>query len=261
MQAATRSPFQTARPGHLEPVDREAVGEDVGRPLVEQRHRPAQRLDVGDVHAEPVALLGVDHHHRPGDRTAHDLGVDALAGLLGEQLGVGQARARCRPCPAGRMQAPATSGPAHAPRPGLVDAGDRARSRRGAARARSRRARRRGGRSRREGRCVRACMASRADSRGGSGTSSNVSGRETQSKRSRGHSSTKTWPTTRSTGTNSWPGTQSVSVRLAHVLAGVGRVAAVVAHHEDVALGHRTGRPVRRALVDHRAVALDARRP
>ena len=56
MQAATRSPFQTARPGHAEAVDREPVGQDVRRRQVEPGQRPAQRLDVGDVHAEPVAL-------------------------------------------------------------------------------------------------------------------------------------------------------------------------------------------------------------
>ena len=57
MQAATRSPFHTARPGTPEPVDGEPVGEHVVGRHVEQGHRPPQRLDVGDVHAEPVALL------------------------------------------------------------------------------------------------------------------------------------------------------------------------------------------------------------
>ena len=57
MQAATRSPFQTARPGHAEAVDGEPVGQHVRRRQVEQGDRAAQRLDVGDVHAEPVALV------------------------------------------------------------------------------------------------------------------------------------------------------------------------------------------------------------
>ena len=125
-QAATRSPFHTARPGGAEPVDREPVGQHVVGPHVELRHGAAQRLDVGHVHAEPVALVVRDDDHRPGQRPAHDLVVAALAGLLGEQLGVGQARARCRPCPAGQDRRAGDQRPGAGTAPGLVDAGDEA---------------------------------------------------------------------------------------------------------------------------------------
>ena len=70
MQAATRSPFHTASPGTPSPsTGKPSVRTYCGR-HVEQRHRAAQRLDVRDVHAEPVALVGLDDDHRPGQRPA-----------------------------------------------------------------------------------------------------------------------------------------------------------------------------------------------
>ena len=79
-QAATRSPFQTARPGTprpstLKPSVSTYVGGDV-----EPEQRPAQRGQVGHVHAEPVALLRRHGDHRPGDGLAGDLVVQPLAG-------------------------------------------------------------------------------------------------------------------------------------------------------------------------------------
>ena len=40
-QAATRSPFQMASPGHAEPVDPEAVGQHVRRRHLEAQQSPA----------------------------------------------------------------------------------------------------------------------------------------------------------------------------------------------------------------------------
>src|SRR5262249_42642552 len=51
-------------PGYAEPVDGEAVGEDVLRWDLEQGDRATQRLDVRDVHAEPITLVGLDDHDR-----------------------------------------------------------------------------------------------------------------------------------------------------------------------------------------------------
>ena len=142
---------------------------------------------------EPVALVGLDHHHRPRERPAYDLVVAALAGLLGQQLGVGQARDDAglarragsrRRRPAGRRR---RRGRPRRPRRS-------ARSRPGAARARSRRARRRGGRS----------DLGAAHSRAGSGGVGHVRegvGTVHASRAwSAGQSRTKTLPTTRSTG-------------------------------------------------------------
>ena len=173
MQAATRSPFQTASPGTPSPsTGNPSVRTYVGRD-VEQRHRPAQRLDVGDVHAEPVALLGLDDHDRPGQRATHDLGVAALAGLLGEQLGVGQpghdAGLACR-AGSPRPRRAARRRRRGRPRRRRRSAPDPC----GAGRARSRRARRRGGPSSRGGARSRGRHRRR---HGASGTSAKVSGR------------------------------------------------------------------------------------
>ena len=151
----------------------------------------------------------------------------------------------------GRIAAPATSGPgagaaarlvgtgdphqAHAPQGPLVavEAGVAAH-----------------GRPSRQGAHCRSPTAA-GSSGPGSGTVSKLSGRCSHEKWSRGHSSTKTLPTTRSVETYSSPSVQSVALA-ADVPRGVGGVAAVVAHHEDVPLRHRPGVPV---AADHRAEA------
>ena len=92
MHAATRSPFHMARPGTSSPSTGNPSVSTYAGPQLEPGQRAAQRLDVGDVHAEPVALPGLDDHHRPGQGPAQHLLVAALTRLGGEQLGVGQAR-------------------------------------------------------------------------------------------------------------------------------------------------------------------------
>src|SRR4028119_286628 len=94
IDAETRSPFHTARPGAPSPSTpnpsvRTYAGRPASRAIARRRARtsaaspawggppappgqpgepPAQRLDVGDVHAEPVALRGRDDDHRPRER-------------------------------------------------------------------------------------------------------------------------------------------------------------------------------------------------
>ena len=116
-QAATRSPFQTASPGAPSPSTRKP-SVSTYRWDVQPRagHGHPERLDVGDVHAEPVALARLDADHRPGDGLPGDLVVAALPLQRGEQLGV-RSPAICRAFASARMAAAATSGPAQAPRP------------------------------------------------------------------------------------------------------------------------------------------------
>ena len=60
MQAGDPVALPDRESGYPEPVDREPVGQHVRRRHLEQCDRPPQRLDVGDVHAEPVALLACE---------------------------------------------------------------------------------------------------------------------------------------------------------------------------------------------------------
>ena len=249
MQAATRSPFHTASPGTPRPSTGKPSVSTYSGGTVSLRHRPAQRLDVGDVHPEPVALLVRDHDHRPGDRPADDLRVGALARLLGEQLGVGQAghdaRLARRQDRGAGDERPGTGAPA-----GLVDARDHldAVPAQGALVAVEARvpADRRTPRQ----------LAHRRRRYSASGTSARTLASSSVPNRSNGHRSRNTLPTIRSSSTNSRPG-HAVGLALgAHVHGRVGGVGAVVAHHEDVPGGHRTRGPV--AVAGHRAGAVDA---
>src|SRR3954454_1100185 len=84
-------PLPDREPGDLEAVDREPVGQHVRRSHLELGCAAPERLQVRDVHAEPVALVVLPDDHRPGQRPAQHLGVRPITSLGGEQLGVGQA--------------------------------------------------------------------------------------------------------------------------------------------------------------------------
>ena len=92
--------------------------------MLQPGQRPTQRLDVGDVHAELVALGRLDHHDRPGDRASDDLRVAALAGLGGEQLRVGETGHDARAA-VGQDHGGGDQRAGARTASGLVDAGDR----------------------------------------------------------------------------------------------------------------------------------------
>ncbi len=112
------------QPGDLQAVDGEPVGQHVRRAYVEPRQRPAQRLDVRDVHAEPVALVVLDDHDRPGEGTALHLDVRALPGRGGQQLGVGEP-GDLAPLAVGQHHRGGDQRAGAGAAPGLVDARDR----------------------------------------------------------------------------------------------------------------------------------------
>ncbi len=248
-QAATRSPFQTARPGRAETVDREAVGQHVRGCDLQPQQRHPQGHHVGDVHAERVALLRFDADHRPGDRLAGDLVVQPLPLQRGQQLGVPQAldlpglrvaedRRRRRPAARRRRR----DRPRRHRRPG--------RARRAAAPARSRRARSSRLTSTAEvaptdiSSSPRPGLITASSGAGwaGAGTSAKVAGRCSRVARSKGATIAKAGPTTFDRHERDLA--LALAVReVREVAARVGAQAAVVAHHEDPVLGHHDLEP------------------
>ena len=121
--AATRSPFQTARPRHPEPVDGEPVGEDVLR-----RPRAAPRARRN---ASTLATCMPSRSHSSCRSTttdhararAHDLVVAAVPRLLGQQLRVGQTGHDRRPCPPAGWPPPPPAEAGAGPPPRLVHPG------------------------------------------------------------------------------------------------------------------------------------------
>ena len=124
MHAATRSPFQTASPGTPSP--------STGNPSVRTYDGRTSSLASARRSASTLATCMPSRSHSSGPTTTtdqatarrSDLGVAPLAGLLGEQLGVGEPRDDppvTRRQDRGRCDQRAGAGAA----PGLVDARDR----------------------------------------------------------------------------------------------------------------------------------------
>ena len=125
MQAATRSPFQTARPGTSSPsTGNPSVSTYAGR----RSSRATARRSASTLATcmpSRSHSVGLDHHHRPRQRRGGRPGRSSARGPSRSAAWSRRAPGRSRPCPSGRITAPATSGPAQAPAAGLVDAGDR----------------------------------------------------------------------------------------------------------------------------------------
>ena len=108
----------------LEAVDAEPVGEHVRGAYGQPGEGATQGLDVGDVHAERVAVAGREHHDRPGQRAVEHLGVAGLAPGRCQQLGVGQPGDDPPPT-VGKHRGGGHQRTGTGTTPGLVDAGDR----------------------------------------------------------------------------------------------------------------------------------------
>ena len=164
--------------------------------------------------------------------------VAALARLLGQQLGVGQARARCRPGPAAGSRRRRPAGRRR--RRGRPRRRRRsARCRPGAGRARSRRARRHAGRS------DRGAAGTRRHGSGGVGhVRERVGAIEPVEAGRRARAARRPCRRPGRPGRTRRPG-RSRSASGRHMWPDESaECAAVVAHHEDRALGHRPGLPV-----------------
>ncbi len=196
---------------------------------------------------EPVALGRLDRDHRPGQRAVADLVVAAVAGLRGEQLGVGQlgdlAALAVRQDHRGRDQ---RAGARSAARPRRHRRSGPGRP--GAGRARTRTARRH---------AVSCCRGARRSSinylgggvreieglAGGgpaaAGTILKVSGTPSLPNRPAGQTTRIARPVTLSSGTKAAsPGLPPSASTSLQVHAGVAGLGAVVAHHEDPAGRH-----------------------